>query len=122
MRFRTVQGMVFALAAVLLMAVPAHAAPIIWATNVDHIDNNNVPGEFSADPYGGTFPAPFPITFATLADAHNAVIGAPNNVFLSLPGSSTTDLESFPTDGVFVTFGTTFTHETRLHVVEVGNT
>jgi hypothetical protein len=115
---RALQYLMLSAAPLLLVAVPAHGATI-WANDVYFYENNLVAGEFSASPYGGTFPAPFPIVLS-LAAAEAAVTGAPDNTFLSLPGSSLTDFSQSEADGVWLAFGTTFTDQTLLRVFEVG--
>ena len=97
------------------MAQQASAAPI-WASSVSNIVNQVVPGEDFAAHYGGNFPGAFPVAFPNAVAAGNAVLGAPDGEFLSLPGGPTG-----PFDYVEVTFGQFFDANSLLSIVELGN-
>lgn len=103
-------------ASALAGAAPSAEAGPIWANSVFNIVNQVVPGEDFAAFYGGSFPGAFPVAFASAAAAGNAVLGAPDTEFLSLPGTP-----AGPFDYVEVSFGQLFDSNSLLSIVELGN-
>src|SRR5688572_3889920 len=70
---------------ILAIGVPAYA-DTMYADHVTGLYRGETTIGFASGWYGGTFPSSFPVTL-TDSQARAAVLGAPDNLFLSLPGN-----------------------------------
>jgi hypothetical protein len=108
-----------ALSALVLAPVAAQAADV-FASNTHTFIRGSVAGDF-AGWYGGNLLGAFPVAM-TEAEARAAVVGAPDNTFLSLPGRALVPSDvGFPGAYVEVSFGADFGANTLLKIWELGN-
>src|SRR4051794_8619892 len=77
---------VFILTALVLASTTSSHADTMYADHVTGLYRGDTTIGFAPDWYGGTFPSSFPVTL-TDPQAAATVLGAPDNVFLSLPGN-----------------------------------
>ena len=107
----------------LAISVPSHA-DTMYADHVTGLYRGDTTIGFASGFYGGTFPSSFPATL-TDAQARAAVLGAPDNLFLSLPGneaaSPTAVGSAFRWAYVEVGFASTFGTNTQLLITELGD-
>ena len=105
------------------MAVPSYA-DTMYADHVTGLFRGDTTIGFAPGWYGGTFPSSFPVTL-TEAQAMAAVVGAADNLFLSLPGneaaSPTAVGTAFKWAYVEVGFASSFGANTQLLITELGN-
>ena len=101
----------------LLLLTPLISQADIYATSVTSIIRGSVPGDFPGF-YGGDLSS-FPVAL-TSAQAEAAVLGAPDNDFLSLTGAPATG-NGFQGAYVEVSFGTNFGANTLLNIWELGD-
>ncbi|MBA2252839.1 MAG: PEP-CTERM sorting domain-containing protein [Nitrospirales bacterium] len=110
-------------ACVMMVAVPSHA-DTMYADRVTGLYRGDTAIGFAPGFYGGTFPSSFPVTL-TDAQARAAVLGAPDNLFLSLPGneaaSPTAVGSAFGWAYVEVGFASHFGANTQLLITELGD-
>jgi hypothetical protein len=91
-----------------------------FASSVPTLLRGTVAGDMPGF-YGGSLFGSFPVAM-TNAEATAAVLGAPDNTFLSLPGvSGTPSGEPFPGAYVEVAFGADFGPNTTLKIWELGD-
>jgi hypothetical protein len=110
---------VAALTAVAIVISPTVQAET-FATSTDALTRGSVPGDFPGF-YGGSLTGTFPVALDEAA-ARAAVLGAPDNQFLSLPGVSGTPSDSpFPGAYVEVSFGSNFDPNSMLKIWEAGD-
>jgi len=107
--------------AALAAALPLGAQAVeTFATDTHTLLRGAVPGDmpgFYGGDLFGSFPAPF-----TEAEARAAVLGGPDNIFLSLPGiDGTPPGEPFPGAYVELSFGFDFGPNTLLNIWELGD-
>lgn len=114
-----------ALAAALVAAlaagtpIAAHAVEV-FGTTTSSLLRGSAPGDFPGF-YGGNLLGSFPVAL-TDAQARAAVLGAPDNQFLSLPGVALGPPGSgFPGAYVEIAFGANFSPFTELSIWELGN-
>lgn len=110
-----------ALTAVFLMPFSSFAAEV-FGSGTQSLLRGSTPGDFGPPEfYGGTFPGSFPVVL-TDAQARAAVVGAPDNTFLSLPGSGLGASGSgFTGAYVEIDFGMNFGADTLLSIWELGD-
>lgn len=108
-----------ALAAATFAPLAAHAVDI-YASSTDSIFRGTVPGDFPGQYYGGNLLGAFPVVL-TEAQARSAVIGAPDNTFLTLPGGPPTPGAAFSGAYVEVNFGANFDTGNILKIWELGD-
>lgn len=107
-----------ALSALALAPIVSHAD--VFASNTHTFIRGATPGSLPGWYGGGLFGA-FPVAM-TEAEARAAVIGAPDQTFVSLPGvSGTPSGQPFPGAYVEVSFGADFGPNTLLKIWETGN-
>lgn len=108
---------------ILAVGVPSHA-DTMYADRVTGLYRGDTTIGFAPGWYGGTFTSSFPVTL-TDTEAVAAVLGAPDNVFLSLPGneaaSPTTVGSAFQWAYVEVGFASHFGANTQLLITEIGD-
>jgi hypothetical protein len=108
-----------ALSALALAPVAAQAVDT-FASDTHTIIRGSIAGDFPGW-YGGDLGGTFPVAM-TGAEARAAAIGAPDNIFVSLPGvGGTPDGSPFPGAYVEVSFGANFNASTLLKIWELGN-
>ena len=111
------------LGSVMLMAVPSYA-DTMYADHVTGLFRGDTTIGFAPGWYGGTFPSSFPVTL-TEAQAMAAVVGAADNLFLSLPGNEAASPTAvgtvFKWAYVEVGFASSFGANTQLLITELGN-
>ncbi len=111
------------MAGVTMMARPSHAVTM-YADHVTGLFRGDTTIGFAPGLYGGTFPSGFPVTL-TDPQARAAVLGAPDNVFLSLPGneavSPTAVGSAFKWAYVEVGFASNFGTNAQLVITELGD-
>lgn len=118
MRFRFA-----ALIATALLSGPmaAHAIPVeIFGTATDTILRGSFPGSIPGQFYGGSIAGGFPLA-QTEAEARAAVLGAPDGVFLSLPGGPGVPGTAFQGAYIEIAFGIEFGANTLLNIWETGD-
>lgn len=107
----------------LAMSVPSRA-DTMYADHVTGLFRGDTTIGFASGWYGGTFPSSFPMTLAD-AQARAAVLGVPDNLFLSLPGneavSPTAIGSAFQWAYVEVGFANNFGANTQLLITELGD-
>jgi hypothetical protein len=107
----------------LAMSVPSRA-DTMYADHVTGLFRGETTIGFASGWYGGTFPAGFPVALAE-AQAKAAVLGVPDNLFLSLPGneaaSPTAVGSAFQWAYVEVGFASNFGANTQLLITELGD-
>ena len=108
---------------ILAIAVPSHA-DTMYADHVTGLFRGDTTIGFAPGWYGGTFPSSFPVTL-TDPQATAAVLGAPDNLFLSLPGneaaSPTAVGSAFKWAYVEVGFASNFGADAQLLITELGD-
>ena len=108
---------------ILAVGVPSHA-DTMYADHVTGLYRGDTTIGFAPGWYGGTYPSSFPVTLSD-AQAGAAVLGAPDNVFLSLPGteaaSPTAVGSAFKWAYVEVGFASRFGANTQLFITELGD-
>jgi len=104
------------------LAPMASLAAEVFGSGTQSLLRGTTPGDFAPPAfYGGTFPGSFPVVL-TEAQARAAVVGAPDNTFLSLPGSGLGPSGSgFTGAYVEVDFGVNFGADTTLSIWELGD-
>lgn len=108
-----------ALSALALAPVAAQAVDV-FASDTHTFIRGSVAGDFPGW-YGGNLLGAFPAAM-TVAEARAAVVGAPDNIFVSLPGvGGTPSGQPFPGAYVEVSFGADFNAFTLLKIWELGN-
>jgi hypothetical protein len=109
-----------AIAALAAAPLASHAAVDVFASNTHTFIRGSVVGDFPGW-YGGNLLGAFPVAM-TEAEARAAVIGANDNIFVSLPGvGGTTSGQPFPGAYVEVSFGADFGPYTQLKIWELGD-
>ncbi|HJV63484.1 MAG TPA: PEP-CTERM sorting domain-containing protein [Albitalea sp.] len=107
-------------AAVTAALLPMAAQAETFATATHSLLRGSVAGDMASF-YGGTLFGSYPVAL-TDAEARAAVLGAPDNTFLSLPGVTGTPSGSpFPGAYVEVSFGADFGPNTLLKIWELGD-
>lgn len=108
---------------ILVVAIPSYA-DTMYADHVTGLYRGDTTIGFASGWYGGTFPSTFPVTL-TDVQARAAVLGAPDNLFLSLPGNEavnpTTVGTAFKWAYVEVGFASNFGANTQLLITELGD-
>lgn len=108
---------------ILAIGVPSYA-DTMYADHVTGLYRGETTIGFAPGWYGGTFPSSFPVTL-TDAQAMAAVLGAPDNLFLSLPGneavSPTAVGSAFKWAYAEVGFASNFGANTQLFITELGD-
>jgi hypothetical protein len=107
----------------LAIGFPARA-DTMYADHVTGLFRGDTTIGFASGWYGGTFPSSFPVTLAE-AQARAAVLGGPDNLFLSLPGneaiSPTAVGSAFQWAYLEVGFASNFGANTQLLITELGD-
>lgn len=108
---------------IVAVGVPSNA-DTMYADHVTGLYRGDTTIGFAPGWYGGTFTSSFPVAL-TDTQAAAAVLGAPDNVFLSLPGnevaSPTTVGSAFQWAYVEVGFASHFGANTQLLITELGD-
>ena len=109
------------LAAAMLTPLTSLATEV-FGVSTPQLLRGTAPGDFAPPTfYGGSFPGAFPVAL-TPAAASAAVLGAPDNTFLSLPGAGTGPSGSgFTGAYVEIEFGMNFGPDTILSIWELGD-
>lgn len=106
-------------AALICGSMTANAVEIFGSTTFTLL-RGSFPGDFPGQFYGGSLLGGFPVAL-TDAQARAAVLGAPDNSFLSLPGGPQVVGTGFTGAYIEVGFGTNFSANTTLNIWEVGD-